>query len=71
MPVLSKSFRPSKSTVYVVSGVAFVGAVALGIQYWRSRNRPYIPVNGTTDRGLSIFYSTQKGQSKVCKPNYM
>ena len=69
MPVLSKSLRPSKSTAYLVTGVACAGLIILGVKYWKSRQ-----ISASTDvhnKGLLIFYSTQKGQSKVCYYLYL
>ncbi|XP_067932054.1 S-adenosyl-L-methionine-dependent tRNA 4-demethylwyosine synthase TYW1-like [Watersipora subatra] len=63
MPVLSKSFRPSKSSATLVTGAAALALIFLGVKYWKHRKRQV--ASACTDKGLTIFYSTQKGQSKA------
>lgn len=65
--ILSKSFKASRSTLYLLSGVAVASLVFVGIKYWKKKRLSPISISAASavNKGLLILYCTQKGQSKV------
>ncbi|KAF6037146.1 TYW1 [Bugula neritina] len=63
---LSKEFAPSRSTFYIVSGLAIVALTTIGIKILRNRiNQTKAVSSKSQQKGLLILYASQKGQSKV------
>ena len=65
--ILSKDLRPSRSTLYLLSGITAEGLAYVAYRALSSRSsRSHEADNPeSAEKGLLILYATQKGQSKV------
>ena len=65
--ILSKDLRPSRSTLYLLSGITAAGLAYVAYRALSSRSpRSHESDNPeSAEKGLLILYATQKGQSKV------
>lgn len=64
--ILSKDLKPSRSTLYLLSGISAVGLAYVAYRALRSkRSQQDAELPSSTEKGLLILYATQKGQAKV------
>lgn len=72
MPVLSKTFTPSKTTLYLVAGLSVASASYFYYCKWAQLNRHTETLGSTTSdtKGLTIYYASLKGHAKVWELHY-